>query len=165
MHEMGEMERAQEPRVDEVSLQIIRENHETMQKLTSQLQDMQDQMSSMNDSGEFQEVESNYSGRFSHVSSQLAMIPSSRSFLSRDKRVRLDTWIHPEIILKDFNLNDVQRNREAVTETGKDKHYAHKWRQTEPWDNSNADICNEGRGLRVLLETADPFRNWTHRER
>ena len=40
---------------------------------------MQEQMSSMNDSGEFQEVESNYSGTMSHVSSQLAMIPSSRA--------------------------------------------------------------------------------------
>ena len=49
-------------------------------------------MNSMNDSGVFQEVESNYSGRLSYVSSQLAMIPSSRSMLSRNKRVPLDTW-------------------------------------------------------------------------
>ena len=45
-----------------------------IQKLTSQLQEMQNQMISMNDSGEFQEVESNHSGRLSDVSSQLAMI-------------------------------------------------------------------------------------------
>ena len=38
-----------------------------MQKLTSQLQEMQDQMTSVNNSGEFQEAESNYSGRLSHV--------------------------------------------------------------------------------------------------
>ena len=49
-------------------------------------------MNSMNDSGEFQEVESNYSGRLSNVSSQTAMIPSSRALLSRDKRLPLDTW-------------------------------------------------------------------------
>ena len=49
-------------------------------------------MNSMDDSGEFQEVESNYSGRLSYVSSQPAMIPSSRSTLSRDKRLPLDTW-------------------------------------------------------------------------
>ena len=49
-------------------------------------------MNSMNDSGEFQEVESNNSGRLSHVCSQPAMIPSSRSLLSRDKRLPLDTW-------------------------------------------------------------------------
>ena len=48
-------------------------------------------MNSMNDSGEFQEVESNYSGRLPYVSSQPAMIPSSRFMLSRDKRLPLDT--------------------------------------------------------------------------
>ena len=87
MHEMGEMKRAHELRVDEVSVQTLRENHETTQKLTSQLQEMQEQMNSINDSGEFQEVESNYSGRLSYVSSQPAMTPSSRSMLSRDKRL------------------------------------------------------------------------------
>ena len=88
----GEMKRAQEQRVDEVSVQILRENHETIQKLTSRLQEMQEQMNSINDSGEFQEVESNYSGRLSYVSSVPTMIPSSRSMLSRDKRLLLDTW-------------------------------------------------------------------------
>ena len=48
-------------------------------------------MNSMSDSGEFQEVESNHSGRLSDVSSQPATIPSSRSMLSRDKRLPLDT--------------------------------------------------------------------------
>ena len=122
MHEMGEIGRAQELRVDEVSVQKLTGNHETIQLLTSQLQQMPEQMNSMNDSGDFQDVESNYSGRLSHVSSQPAMIPSSRSMLSRDKRLPLDTWnqsglhenvfleinflrlIHPEIILKEFNL-------------------------------------------------------------
>ena len=119
MHEMGEMVRAQELRVDEVSWQKYRENHETIQKLTSQLQEMQEQMNSMNDSGEIQKVESNYSGRLSYVSSQPTMIPSSRSMLSCDKGLPLDTWntsglqenvlvinflrlIHPEIILNEF---------------------------------------------------------------
>ena len=36
-------------------------------------------------------MESNFCGRLPHVSSQLAMIPSSRSMLSRDKRLPLDT--------------------------------------------------------------------------
>ena len=49
-------------------------------------------MNSMNDSGEFQEVESNYSGRLSYASGQRSIIPSSRSPLSRDKRLPLDTW-------------------------------------------------------------------------
>ena len=38
-------------------------------------------------------MELNHSGRLSYVSSQPAMIPSSRSMLSRDKRLPLDTWI------------------------------------------------------------------------
>ena len=56
-------------------MQKLRENHETIQKLTSQMQEIQDQMNSMNDPGEFQEVESNNSGRLSYVSSQPAMSP------------------------------------------------------------------------------------------
>ena len=50
------------------------------------------QMNSVNDSGEFQEVESNHSGRLSYVPSQPAAIPSSRSMSSCDKRLPLDTW-------------------------------------------------------------------------
>ena len=49
-------------------------------------------MNPLNDSREFQEVESNFSGRLSYVSSQPAAISSSRSLLSRDKRPPLDTW-------------------------------------------------------------------------
>ena len=65
MHEIGEMWRAQELRVDDFSVQKVKENHETIQKVTSQLQEMQEQMNSMNDTGEFQEVATNYSGRLS----------------------------------------------------------------------------------------------------
>ena len=56
------------------------------------MQEMHEQMNSMNDSGEFQEVESHYSGRLSYFSSELAAIPSSCSMLSRDNRLPLDTW-------------------------------------------------------------------------
>ena len=49
-------------------------------------------MDSMNDSSECQEVESNHSGRLSPVPNQPATIPSSRSLLTRDKRLPLDTW-------------------------------------------------------------------------
>ena len=49
-------------------------------------------MNSLNDPSEFQEVESNYSRRLSYVSSQPAMISSSHSMLSLDKRLPLDTW-------------------------------------------------------------------------
>ena len=53
MHEIGEMKRAQELRVDEISVQKLTENRETIQKLSSQLRGMQDQMNSLSDSGEF----------------------------------------------------------------------------------------------------------------
>ena len=56
----------------------------------------------MKSSGEFQDIESNYSGRLSHVSSQLEMIPSSRALLSRDKRLPLDTWIEIRSAVKRF---------------------------------------------------------------
>ena len=88
---MGEIQRAQELREDEVSVQKLRENHETIQQLTSQLQRVQELMNSMNDSGDFQDVESKFCGRLCHVSSQPVMIPSSRSLLSPDKRLPLDT--------------------------------------------------------------------------
>ena len=61
----------------------MRESQETIQRLTSQMQEMQEQM---NDSGECHEVESNYGGKKSHVPSQPAGNPSPRSMLSRDKR-------------------------------------------------------------------------------
>ena len=73
-------------------MQKLRENRETIHQFTSQLQEVQEQMNSMNGAGDFQDVESNYSGRLSHVSSQPEMIPSSRSLLSRDKRLPLNTW-------------------------------------------------------------------------
>ena len=92
MHEVGKMKRAQELRVEEFSLQKLRESHDTIQRLTSQMQERQGQMSSMDDSGEFQAVESNHSGRLSSVPSQPAMLPSYRSVMSRDKRLPLDTW-------------------------------------------------------------------------
>ena len=46
----------------------------------------------MNDSGEFQDVESICSGQFSHAPSQLAIVPSPRGMLSRDQSLRPDTW-------------------------------------------------------------------------
>ena len=46
-HEMGKMKRAQVQQFDEFSMQKLRENHETIQLLTSQLQQMQEQMNSI----------------------------------------------------------------------------------------------------------------------
>ena len=44
MHELGEMKRAQELRVDEFSVQNLRESHETIQRVTSQMQEVKEQM-------------------------------------------------------------------------------------------------------------------------
>ena len=63
MHEMGEIKSVQKQRIDDVSVQKIKRNHETIQQLTSQLQQMLEQMNSMNDSVDIKDVESNASGR------------------------------------------------------------------------------------------------------
>ena len=76
---MEELRRAQELRVDEFSVQKLTESHDTMQKLNSQIQELQERVNCMSDSGEFQDIESVCSGKFSHVPSQLAVVPSPRS--------------------------------------------------------------------------------------
>ena len=135
---MGKMKRAQVQQFDEFLMQKLRENHETIQQLTSHLQQMQEQMNSLNDSGDFQDVESNYSGRLSHVPNQPEMIPSSRSLLSRDKRLPLDAWtqsgVQENVFVNQFSTldsprdfpqrsssDDGQRHREAALGDLKDK--------------------------------------------
>ena len=71
MHE----KRAQKLRVDEFSIQKVGESHDTMQRLTSQMQELQEMANCMDDSGKCQK-ESNYSLKISHVPSQRAVIPS-----------------------------------------------------------------------------------------
>ena len=91
IHERGELKRAQELRVDEFAVQKLRESHETMQRLTSQTQELQ---------GEVHERIpriSRYRIEFvenvsPHVPSQRAVFPRPRSVLSRDKRLPPDTW-------------------------------------------------------------------------
>ena len=84
----------------------------------------------MNSPEEFQDIESNCSGRLSYVSSQPEMIPSSRALLSRDKRLPLDTWnqsgVQENVFGHQFSAfdsprfpqrissDDVQRDREAA---------------------------------------------------
>ena len=87
IHEMGELKRAQELRVDEFSVQQLRESHDTVQRLTSQKQEVAREVNCMNDPREFQDTESNHSGKLSHVPSLSAVISSPRSMLSRDKRL------------------------------------------------------------------------------
>ena len=42
IHEMGEMKRVQELRVDEFTVQKLRESHDPMQRLTSKIQELQE---------------------------------------------------------------------------------------------------------------------------
>ena len=70
----------------------LTESHDMIQRLTSQIQKLQERMNCLSDSGEFQEVESNYSFKSSHVPSQPAVIPSPSSMPSCDKRLPFDTW-------------------------------------------------------------------------
>ena len=86
------MKRAQEMRSDEYSRQELRENQATLQELNSQIQELQDRVNLMNDSTEFQDVESMCSGKLSHVPSQPAIVPSPCGLLSRDQSLRPDTW-------------------------------------------------------------------------
>ena len=64
IHEMEELRRAQELRVDEFSVQKLRESHDTIQQLTSQIQELKERVNCMNDSGEFQYIESICSGNY-----------------------------------------------------------------------------------------------------
>ena len=59
IHEMGEMKRAQELRVDEFIVQKMRESHGTIQRLTSQVQELQERVNCMKESEEFLDIESN----------------------------------------------------------------------------------------------------------
>ena len=60
MREMGEMTRAQELRVDELSVLKLRESHETKQRLTSQVQESQERMNYLKDSGEFHNMTNSF---------------------------------------------------------------------------------------------------------
>ena len=50
----------------------------------------------MNDSGEFQDIKSNYSGKISHVPSQPEVVPNPRSMPSRARRMPFDSWNYSE---------------------------------------------------------------------
>ena len=90
--EMEELKRAQEMRVDKISMQELRESHASIQELTSQIQELQERVNCMNDSRECQDKESKYRGKLSHVPNQPALVPSPRSMFSRDRSLQLETW-------------------------------------------------------------------------
>ena len=84
MHEVEELKRAREMRIDEFSRKVLRKSQATFHELTSQIQELQKRVNIVNDSWEFQDVESACSGRLSDVPSQPAVVPSPRGMLSCD---------------------------------------------------------------------------------
>ena len=92
IHEVEELKRAQELRIDEFSTEELRESHDTIHELTPQIQELQERVNLMNDSGEFQDVASACSEKLSHVPIQPAVVPSPRCMTSRDQSLRPDTW-------------------------------------------------------------------------
>ena len=64
IHEMEELRRAQELRVDEFSVQQLRESHDTIQRTHFTSTEFTEIVNCTNDSGEFQETGSNYSEIF-----------------------------------------------------------------------------------------------------
>ena len=88
IHEVEELKRVQEMRLDQSFKQELRESQTTKIEFTSQTQELQDRVKSMNDSGEFQAVESICSGGLSP--SQPAVVPSLRGMLSRNQSLRPD---------------------------------------------------------------------------
>ena len=76
-HEMEELKRVQELRVDESSRRRLIENQDTINELTARIQDLQNEVSCMNDSRDFKDAESVRSG-LSHVTNQPASLPPNR---------------------------------------------------------------------------------------
>ena len=74
---MGELKTVQELQVDEFSGRRLIENQDTINELTARIQELQNEVNCMNDSWDFQDVESLRSGQFSHVPSQPALFPKS----------------------------------------------------------------------------------------
>ena len=69
LHEMEELKRVQELRVDEFSRRRLTEDRDTIRELTGKIQELQNEINCMNDSRGFQDAESVRSGH-SHVASQ-----------------------------------------------------------------------------------------------
>ena len=69
LHEMEELKRVQESRVEESSRRRLIENQDTINELTARIQELQNDVNCLNDSKDFKDAESVRSG-LSHVPSQ-----------------------------------------------------------------------------------------------
>ena len=77
LHEMEELKRVQESRVDESSRRRWIKNQDTINEPTVRIQELQNEVNCMNDSRDFEDAESVRSGR-SHVPSQPALLPPTQ---------------------------------------------------------------------------------------
>ena len=85
LHEMEELKRVQESRVDASSRRRLIENQDTINEFTARIQELQNEVNCMNDSRDFNDAESVRSG-LSHVPSQ----PASPQHLARAPADRAD---------------------------------------------------------------------------
>ena len=75
IHEMEELNRTHEFRVDEFSRRKLIENQNTIDELLAKEQELQNEINCMNDSRECKDAESVRSGQISHVPSKPALFP------------------------------------------------------------------------------------------
>ena len=92
IHEMGELKRARDLRVDDFCVQKLRESHDTIQGLTSQIQELQERVNCIERFRRFSRDRSELQWKKFSRSSQRGVIPSPRFMRSRDKRLPLDAW-------------------------------------------------------------------------
>ena len=71
---MEELKRVQESRVDEFSRRRLIDNQDTINELTARIQELQNEVTCLNDSRDFKDAESVRRG-LSHVISQPALLP------------------------------------------------------------------------------------------
>ena len=93
LHEMEELKRVQEFRIDEFSRRRLIENQDSINELTARVQELQNEVNCMNDSRDFKDAKSVRSGP-SRVPSQPALFPSYRDpggLLSRNNQPP-DIW-------------------------------------------------------------------------
>ena len=77
LHEMEELKRGQELRIDDFSRRRLIENQDTVNELTARIQELQNEVNCMNDSRDLKDAESVRSGP-SHVPTQPASFPPHR---------------------------------------------------------------------------------------
>ena len=159
-HEMGKMKRAQEQQVDEFSMQKVRENHETINSSLPNCKKCKNRRilwTILENSRMLNQIIVEGCLTFPV---NLRWLRSSRSLLSRDKRLPLDTWNQSGVQEKRFwksifyvwltsrfsSKNFIWRRAKKSKSSNwrsKGKNKSDKWRRTKLWHNPNADVCDK----------------------